>query len=129
MDIIALDYYHRMDHAYQASQPLGHLAAIVATHSPTIAKPWYSDTGATHHITSDLGNRSIHNSYHGFGTVQVGNCQGLSISNIGNTTMRTPTSTFYLCNILHIALTLLPTYCLLQNFLGTIIVFFFFFSL
>ncbi|RWR95948.1 GATA zinc finger domain-containing protein 14-like protein isoform X1 [Cinnamomum micranthum f. kanehirae] len=67
-----------MDHAYQGRHPPQRLAAMVAAHQPKLDDTWYSDTGATHHITPDLGNLSIHSPYHGSDNVHVGNGQGQS---------------------------------------------------
>ncbi|KAJ8625636.1 hypothetical protein MRB53_034166 [Persea americana] len=80
---LAIDCYHRMDFAFQGCHPPQRLAAMVASHQPNLSQSWYSDTGATHHVTSDLDNISIHAPYHGSGSVQVGNGAALSISNTG----------------------------------------------
>lgn len=52
---VALGCYHHMDHLYQGRHPPQRLAAMLAVHQPTNNNTWYSDTGATHHVTSDLG--------------------------------------------------------------------------
>ncbi|RWR84275.1 Retrovirus-related Pol polyprotein from transposon TNT 1-94 [Cinnamomum micranthum f. kanehirae] len=80
---LAIDCYHRMDFAFQGRHPPQRLAAMVASHQPTLSQSWYSDTGATHHVTSDLDNLSIHSPYHGSDSIQVGNGAALSISNTG----------------------------------------------
>ena len=74
---------------------------MVASHRPNLSQSWYSDTGATHHVTSDLDNLSIHSPYHGSDSVQVGNGAALTISNIGIATLKTPWSQFSLRNVLH----------------------------
>lgn len=79
-----------MDYAFQGCHPPQRLAVMVTAHSPNIVHHWYSDTGATHHVTSDLGNLSLHAPYHSSDTVQVGNRQGLSISNTGNVILHAP---------------------------------------
>lgn len=96
----AIDCYHRMDHAYQGRVAPQRLAAMVATHQPGDDDTWYSDTGANH-ITPDLGNLSIHSQYQGHDTVRVGNGQGLFISNIGSSSVHTPSTVFRLNKILH----------------------------
>lgn len=69
---------------------------MVATQQPNSPQAWYSDIGATHLVTSDLGYLSLHAPYHGSDTVQVGNGQGISISTIGTATLHTPLSGFSL---------------------------------
>lgn len=90
-----------MDFAYQGRHPPQRLAAMIATPQPTWPQPWYSDIGAAHHVTSDFGNLSLHAPYHGSDTVQVGNGQGLSISNTGIDILYTPLSNFSLRHVLH----------------------------
>lgn len=45
---------------------------------------WYPDSGATHHMASDISSFSDFSSYSGSDQVMVGNGSGLSISNIGS---------------------------------------------
>jgi hypothetical protein len=53
----ALDYFHRMDHAYQGHHHPPQLAAMVAQHNTTLGDPqWFSDSGANAHITNDIEN-------------------------------------------------------------------------
>jgi hypothetical protein len=64
---------------------------------------WYSDTGATDHITSDLDHLSFHERYHGNDNVQVGNGAGLRIEHIGHSSINTSTSkNLALRNVLHV---------------------------
>lgn len=58
------------------------------------------DTGATHHVTSDIQNLSMHSNYTGNDEVILGNGTGISISHIGSSTLNTPSITFTLNNIL-----------------------------
>ena len=64
---------------------------------------WYPDTGATHHITSDLNNLNLqHEEYTGPEQVHVGNGQGLPIHHLGSSFINSPHATFLLKNILHV---------------------------
>lgn len=45
---------------------------------------WLLDSGATHHLTSDLQNLSLHQPYHGNDDVQIADGTGLSISHTGS---------------------------------------------
>ena len=98
----AINCYHRMDHAYEGKIPTKQLAAMVATQTPTSnEQTWYTDSGASTHITPNLANLSIHNDYDGKDQVTVGNGAGLKISHIGSSQVHNNSSNFHLSNILH----------------------------
>ena len=61
---------------------------------------WVLDSRATHHITSDLQNLSMHSDYVGNEDVIVGNGNGISISHTGSSTINSPLASFTLDNIL-----------------------------
>lgn len=67
--------WHRFDQDFQTpSAP----QACHTTTQPLSNQTWYSDTGATHHITSNLQNLNIHTEdYSGQDQVLVGNGKGL----------------------------------------------------
>ncbi|KAL1219954.1 Retrovirus-related Pol polyprotein from transposon RE1 [Cardamine amara subsp. amara] len=46
--------------------------------------PWILDSGATHHITSDLSNLALHQPYNGGEEVLIGDGSGLPISHTGS---------------------------------------------
>ncbi|CAA7049059.1 unnamed protein product [Microthlaspi erraticum] len=58
--------------------------ANVATASPHPSAAWLMDTGATHHMTSDLHNLSHNQPYSGNDAVLIGDGSGLSISHTGS---------------------------------------------
>ncbi|TXG66786.1 hypothetical protein EZV62_008061 [Acer yangbiense] len=98
----AINGYHRMNHAYEGRVPTKKLAAMVA--STTVNKDdqvWYTESGASNHITSDLSNLSIQIEYHGNDQVAVDNGLGLPISHIGSSQLLHNSSTFNMNNILH----------------------------
>jgi hypothetical protein len=85
-----------MDHAYEGKIPTKQLAAMVATQTPTSnEQTWYTDSGASTHITPDLANLSIHNDYDGKDQVTVGNGAGLKISHIGSSQVHNNSSNFH----------------------------------
>ncbi|XXG52882.1 hypothetical protein AAC387_Pa03g1084 [Persea americana] len=53
----AASYWYRFDHQFNADS--SNASAYLAAPSPFFYQNWYPDSGATHHITSDLGNLSI----------------------------------------------------------------------
>jgi hypothetical protein len=59
------------------------------------------DSGANHHVTSELEKLSLQKPNQGFDRVQVGNGGGLQIANSGSSLVTTPTSQFYISKVLH----------------------------
>ncbi|KAL1208369.1 Retrovirus-related Pol polyprotein from transposon RE2 [Cardamine amara subsp. amara] len=52
--------------------------------APTYNAPnWILDSGATHHLTSDLSNLSLHQPYSGGKEVTIADGSGLQISHTG----------------------------------------------
>jgi histone deacetylase 1/2 len=63
---------------------------------------WYSDTGATDHITSELNKLTTSEKYKGQDRVHTADGNGMVISHVGHSMLHTPHSTLHLNNILHI---------------------------
>jgi histone deacetylase 1/2 len=63
---------------------------------------WYQDTGATHHITGELNNLTMRDAYKGHDKVDTANGQGMGISHIGHSIIRSPSKKFELRNVLHV---------------------------
>jgi histone deacetylase 1/2 len=63
---------------------------------------WYSDTGATNHITGELNNLTMRDTYRGNDKVNTASGQGMSISHIGHSTVHTQAQKFLLNNVLHV---------------------------
>ena len=51
-------------------------------------------SGASHRVTSDLQNMSLHSKYHGSDDILIGNGTSLHITHIGFTTLFSPYSNF-----------------------------------
>lgn len=64
---------------------------------------WYTDTGASHHITGDLEKLSIRNKYTGNDHIHTASGAGMDISYIGQSTIHTPIRNLELNNILHVS--------------------------
>lgn len=54
-----------MDFAYRGRHPLARLAAMATLNQFSGEQNWYTNTGATDHITSDIRNLSLRSNYHG----------------------------------------------------------------
>jgi hypothetical protein len=63
---------------------------------------WYSDTGATRHITGELNNLMVHDNYKGHDKVNTTSGKGMEISHVGHSIVRNLDQNFHLCNILHV---------------------------
>ncbi|KAK9200192.1 hypothetical protein WN944_015388 [Citrus x changshan-huyou] len=77
-------------------QPRAHYAANTTTNKSS----WLLDSGASHHITTDLNNLSLHAPYTGSDDVMIGDGTGLSISHTGSASLPTRTTTFTLNDVL-----------------------------
>ena len=76
--------------------------AHVAT-SATFTNPnWLLDSRASHHVTTDLENLSLHKLYDGTDDIVIDDGTGLSITHTGSTTLSTPTHIFSLPNVLYV---------------------------
>ncbi|KAL5794470.1 hypothetical protein ACOSP7_003064 [Xanthoceras sorbifolium] len=97
---------HPSTPVYQA--PSTDMNALIATSSTVQDPHWYIDSGATNHITSDIGNLSLHSSaYKRNESLAVGNGQTLPISHIGNSYFPSFTSSHLAILLNHILF--LPT--------------------
>lgn len=61
---------------------------------------WILDSGANHHITTDLNNLSHHSNYEGPDSVTIGDGSGLAITHMGSTHFSNPSTNFNLNNVL-----------------------------
>ena len=58
--------------------------------SPTAPQVWLTDSGATNHMTADLSNLSLASPYPTNETIQTANGEGLTVSHVGSSIIRTP---------------------------------------
>jgi hypothetical protein len=79
-----------------------HSASMATASSYQVDPNWYSDMGATDHITTDLDRLVLHEKYHGPDTVQVDNGAGLQILHLGYCSINTNTHPLALNNVLHV---------------------------
>jgi hypothetical protein len=76
--------------------------AASATTSYIIDTNWYSDTGATDHITGELEKLTMNEKYHDDNHVHVADGSGMKIDQIGQSSVRTPKSNLLLNNVLYV---------------------------
>lgn len=62
---------------------------------------WYFDSGATHYVTNDLANLTIHDTYNGQDTISVGNDSYVQIHHIGSGLLLASPNLFQLHNLIH----------------------------
>lgn len=58
------------------------------------------DSGASHHLTSDLANMSLHSEYNGTEEVQLADGSGFPITHTGTSFVKSPSRNFILSNML-----------------------------
>ncbi|RVW60364.1 Retrovirus-related Pol polyprotein from transposon RE1 [Vitis vinifera] len=61
---------------------------------------WLLDSGASHHVTTDLHNLALHSPFDGTDEIMIGDGSGLPISHTGSTSLTTPSHSFTLSNVL-----------------------------
>lgn len=74
--------------------------AYNASTMPPDPSSWLLDSGATHHITSDLANLALHSPYNGSEEVMVGNGHGLPITHTDSVSLPHSTHSLSLQNVL-----------------------------
>ncbi|KAJ4755031.1 hypothetical protein LUZ62_089436 [Rhynchospora pubera] len=81
--------------------PQAHVAHTAAV-SNSNATEWYIDSGATHHVTSDLNNLSSFVPYEGLDRLQIGDGKGMNILHIGNVCLSLGNTSVILHEVLHV---------------------------
>jgi hypothetical protein len=65
-----------------------------------INEPWLLDSGASHHVTADLNNLSMHTPYNESDDIMIEDGLGLSITHTVSSSLKTSHNTFQLNNVL-----------------------------
>lgn len=76
--------------------------ANAAFNSYHVDTNWYTDTGATDHVTGELEKLALREKYNGTEQIHTANGAGMNISHIDHSTIRTPERALDLNNILHV---------------------------
>ena len=81
---VALACYHRFDNSYTVESSHNMHALYASPHAASDLN-WYSDSGATHHLTNDLANLNVRaEEYTGSETIRVGNGKSLPVTHWDN---------------------------------------------
>lgn len=94
----AIECWYRFEDDYQPEERV----ASTAVTSYGIDTNWYTDTGATDHVTGELEKLTTREKYHGRDQVHTTNGAGMKISHIGNAIVHTPTHDLKHYNVLHV---------------------------
>lgn len=63
---------------------------------------WYTDTGSTDHITSNLDKLNVHDKYTGSDQILIASGAGMNINRIGHATVHSSRRTLHINNVLHV---------------------------
>ena len=84
----------------QHSRPISNASCVNFAAQPDHASSsWLLDSGASHHVTIDLNNLSLHSPYASSDDM-IGDDTGFSIIHTGSTTIPSPSQPFKLTNVL-----------------------------
>lgn len=95
--VVAADATQHNNNNNLQLRPTAHTAYVNAQHPDA----WLLDSGASHHVTSDLNNLASHTQYVGSDGVVIGNGANLPITHTGSLSLKTPSRDFTLNNILY----------------------------
>jgi hypothetical protein len=80
---MTLTCYQRYDNSYSSDS---NMQALLATPQSLTNNNWYADSGATHHLNTDLANLNVRaDEYQGQEQIRVGNSKSIPIKHVGTT--------------------------------------------
>jgi hypothetical protein len=98
----AFDCHNRFNNNYHRDSS-SNMQAFLAASNPLDNTTWYPDSGATHHMTSDLANLNLKTEeYGGSDHIRVGNGNTIPITHIGDAHISSSSFPFTLHNVLHV---------------------------
>lgn len=95
----AAECWHRFEEDYTPEEK--HVAAA-AMSTYGVDTNWYTDTGATDHVTGELEKLHVKDKYKGGDQIHTASGSGMGISHIGHTTVHTPSRNIHLNNVLYV---------------------------
>ncbi|KAI4353978.1 hypothetical protein L6164_002891 [Bauhinia variegata] len=84
-------------HSATPWQPRAHYASNTPNQTS-----WLLDSGASHHVTADLQNLSMHAPYNGSDDIMIGDGSGLFTTHTSSSSLHTTHNTFKLNNVLYV---------------------------
>ena len=101
---LAVDYYQRMDYAYQGKHPFAKLVAMAIASNAcfTQDQPWLVNSATTDHVTASLNQLSFPKPYTTQDNLTIGNGQTLPITHIGTSLIPSSSSSLQLHNVLRV---------------------------
>jgi hypothetical protein len=96
----ALNCWKRFDTTFSGYE--NEKSASMVTKSYGVDTNWYTETGATDHITGELEKLTTRDKYHGHDQVHTANGSGMNIDHIGSASIHTSTRELHLKNVLHV---------------------------
>ena len=94
----AAECWHRFEEDFVPDKRL-----VAAANRAPVDPTWYTDTGASDHITGELEKLHIRDKYYGTDQIHTASGSGMNISHIGHATIHTPSNhDIHLRNILHV---------------------------
>jgi uncharacterized membrane protein YgcG len=94
--------HKRFDSSFHGVQEQCSASAATNSNSYGIDTNWYTDTGATDHITSELEKLTVRDKYHGNDQVHTASGAGMRINQVGRSLVYTPNRNLILDNILYV---------------------------
>jgi hypothetical protein len=94
--------WKHFDHEFKLEEKSVNNASNTGDASYSVDTNWYTDTGATHHITFELDKLTTKEKYTRKEKIQMASGSGMGINYIGNSTLHTPTRNLYLNKVLYV---------------------------
>ncbi|CAL9016186.1 unnamed protein product [Prunus brigantina] len=98
----ALDCFHRSNYVYQGQAPPSNLSAMTAQTSYVPDQVWIADSGASHHMVSDISSLNHVAPCESTEQVIVGNGEGLQIKHIGTTAIACASTSLKMPSVFHV---------------------------
>ena len=96
LDHVAKNCYNRYNDQYPPTNTPRPQANVATSSSAFLDPSWCLDSGATNHVTADVGNLSIASDYSGNDSLAVGNGSQLHITHFGSSSIPSPSRSFQL---------------------------------